>query len=239
MRHPKPKAILITGAGKRIGRTLALTAASRGYGIVAHYHRSIGAILELKNEVEKFSVPFHSIQWNLEKDPLSLISSCRRLPVTLFGLVNNASMFEKGNLLVTSNRRLNRLMQVNVGSPLTLMRDFGHSVQEGFIVNLLDANIDAYHEDFQAYRASKRALRDLTHDLAHQLAPAIRVNAIAPGAVLPSKFTNSQLLRKSGALLDNGGTLEGVASAFGYLLENRSVTGQILHVDGGIHLRQR
>lgn len=232
----KAKAVLVTGAAKRVGRALALACADLGFAVIGHYHRSKDEINSLSLEVKKRGVPFYAVRMDLSRNN-DLLDQCRRLPVQLFGLVNNASVFEKGNFRNLGTKEAQAFFELNALTPLRLMNDFAKQVNQGFIINLLDANSAAFNETFEVYRLSKRFLRDLTLDTALLYAPGIRVNAIAPGAVLPSKFTKGKSLWKKLAPLQTGGSVEEICRAFRYLVENQSVTGQILYVDGGLHLK--
>src|SRR3989339_1895379 len=101
----KPRAILITGSAKRLGRELALESARMGFAVIAHFRTSRSAVLSLGTEVRKLGVPFFPIQADLSKNPDKLIRACVKLPVRLIGLVNNASVFEKGDLLQRNEAR--------------------------------------------------------------------------------------------------------------------------------------
>lgn len=233
----KPAAILVTGAARRLGREIALACASRGYAVIAH-HRTPGPdVTALNREVRALGAACYPVRAGFPEGAEKLMRECRKLPVTLAGLVNCASIFEKGNPRDSAPAEIRRIFTLNAFVPLYLCREFGRTAQSGLIVNFLDANIDRPNDTFELYRMTKRLLRLMTLDLARSLAPKIRVNAIAPGALLPSKFSGRDFHKKIGAPLKTGGTLETLRRAMVYLLESQDVTGQILFVDGGIHLR--
>ncbi|OGJ91631.1 MAG: hypothetical protein A2268_09005 [Candidatus Raymondbacteria bacterium RifOxyA12_full_50_37] len=236
----KPRAILITGSAKRLGRELALESARMGFAVIAHFRTSRSAVLSLGTEVRKLGVPFFPIQADLSKNPDKLIRACVKLPVRLIGLVNNASVFEKGDLLQRNEARGTRreagfwqMFQVNAFAPLILSTSFfkqspaSRLAPRSFIINLLDANIDGFNRNFQLYRISKRLLREFTVECAALFAPKVRVNAIAPGAILPSRFN-----KRPG---QTWGTIAGLLKAFRYLVESEA-TGQIMYCDQGLRL---
>jgi len=235
----KQNAILITGAARRIGRTLALMSAEMGYAVIGHYRSSEKEVRELRRDVEKKGVPFFGVKTDFSKGAGGFMARCLKFPVRIVGLVNNASIFEKGNFQDLARDEYLNLLTVNTFAPLELMNDFARRVKEGFVVNLLDANVFTFNENFEVYRMSKRFLEDITLDLALLYAPKIRVNAIAPGAVLPSKFSKGKEPWKAIAPLKTGGAIEDVGRAFRYLVESKSATGQIIYVDGGLHLRKQ
>lgn len=234
-----PQAVLVTGAGKRIGRALSLALAARGMAVIGHYRSSPAAIKSLGREVERLGARFFSLKWDLAKNPEGLIDRCLRFPVSLGGIINNASVFEKGNLLDLDMKGVRRILDINAFSPLSLARAFYRKSGRGFIVNLLDANIRSHNRNFQVYRLSKRLLTEFTLECAALFAPRVRVNAIAPGAVLPSRFDSAQkaAAKAASAPMGSGGSVEGVVAALEYLLDNPGVTGQVLYADGGIHLK--
>ncbi|MBL8024989.1 MAG: SDR family oxidoreductase [Fibrobacteres bacterium] len=231
------KTVLVTGAARRIGRTVSIACAEAGYGVIAHYNKSAREIAALGKEIRDLGLPFYAVKHDLSVNTSGLLARCLKLNDNIAGIINNASVFEKC-ALTDSVSDCRRILQINAFSPLALIRDFANHCKKGFVINLLDANIDAPHKEFQVYRLSKRMLREITMETAFSLAPAIRVNGISPGAVLPSQFSvkDGKPLPPDAPMV-NGGTLQEISNAVKYLLENSNVTGQILYVDGGMHLR--
>ena len=235
MTKKEHKTVLVTGAARRVGRAIAIECATNGYGVIAHYGKSREEIRSLEKEVKELGVPFYAIKQDLSVNPEKLIQQCVKLDRNLYGVINNASIFEKCNLMDNTTES-KRIFQINTLSPLAIIRDFASFCKKGFIINLLDANIDTPHSEFQVYRLSKRMLREITLEMAYLLAPEIRVNGIAPGAVLPSKFSGSGKAKPIPAPMQNGGSVEDVTVAVRYLINNSNITGQILYADGGMHL---
>ncbi|MFH0920100.1 MAG: SDR family NAD(P)-dependent oxidoreductase [Fibrobacterota bacterium] len=234
----KRKAILITGALRRLGRELALESARMGFDVVAHYRTSGQEAAVLERDIRALGGTAYFVRHDLARNAEGLLAKCRCLPVTLVGLVNSASVFEKGNFRDLSPAQIQRVFALNVFAPLALTAGFAAEARTGMVINLLDANIDRFSANFQAYRASKRLLRDMTRECALLFAPRVRVNAIAPGALLPSRRGRRQFdaVRKR-TPLGTGGSLADFRAAFRYLLGQDSVTGQVLQVDGGLHLQ--
>jgi len=219
----KKKAIIITGAGRRVGRTLALHCAQKGFAVIAHYHASAGPITTLKKAVKKIGQPFFSIQADLSKDTKTFIPRCLRFPTQIFGLVNNASVFEKGNLLNTSPEAALKQLQVNAITPLLLSQSFAKHIKKGVIINFLDAAMEIPNAAFQIYRLSKKIFGEITADCARLFAPEIRVNAIAPGALLPSKFDTAKTFKEKQkrAPLKGSTSQQSLIAAFNYLLSEK------------------
>jgi NAD(P)-dependent dehydrogenase (short-subunit alcohol dehydrogenase family) len=163
-------------------------------------------------------------------------------PVTL--LVNNASIFEKDTIGALDRAQWDRQFAVNLAAPVFLAEAFARALPagaEGNIVNLLDQRVWHPTPAYFSYQLTKSALAVATETLAQALAPRIRVNGIAPGPVLPSAHANpdaftrqvaSLPLQRQPELADFGRTVR-------YLVENRSITGQIIALDGGQHLAWR
>lgn len=226
------EAVLITGASKRIGLALATECLAMGFSAVIHYRTSAEpAQTEFKEREDVFF-----LQQELCELPQRLIERAGELPVTLRGLINNASVFTEGNL--ADSDHFEQIISTNVTVPVKLAGCFAQKVTEGWIVNITDAHIEGINRRYQNYRISKKLLNDITLQMAHLFAPAIRVNAIAPGAILPAaQETHSEFqaltekipLKRSGSVDDLRGTLR-------FLVENEYVTGEIIRVDGGWHL---
>jgi pteridine reductase len=235
------KSILITGAAHRIGRHAALVLASSGANIVIHYGQSEAAALEVISDVEALGVKAWALQANLE-DPqaaVALIDQAWELS-PLYGLINNASIFESLTLQKTTIDDWQRHMYINLTAPFLLSQNFARRItpgDRGRIVNMNDWRALRPGADHLPYTISKAALSALTKSLAQALAPNITVNELALGAILPPS---------DGAaipgLLDTipagrWAELEEVGQALLFLLDGPDyITGETLHLDGGRHL---
>ena len=214
----KPEAVLVTGAARRIGRALSVFLSEKGYAIIGHYHASAREAHSLAEEIRGRGGLFYPLQWDLAASPEGLIGKCLRFPVRLAGLINNASVFEKGSFLSLRRKEWMGMLQVNVFSPIVLCAEFHRKAGKGFIINLLDANAGPFNRDFQIYRMGKRLLAEMTLECARLFAPGIRVYGIAPGAVLPSKFNRGK----------TAGSVDEVVKACARLIGGPAVTGRIL-----------
>jgi NAD(P)-dependent dehydrogenase (short-subunit alcohol dehydrogenase family) len=231
----KPKAILITGANQRLGFEFAKEALRLGYAVIIHYHsRKEPALSWLKRHPE-FQKRAWFIQADLQELPQELLHGATELPVRLEGLVNNASVFTKGDL--NDFDHFQSVLQINCFAALQLATAFGRGVKKGWIINITDAHIGSPNRSFQNYRISKELLSILTRQLAYLLAPSIRVNAIAPGAMLAARGREKDFaLLPSHIPLQRTGSPLSLTQAFDYLVRNEYVTGETLHVDGGWHV---
>jgi NAD(P)-dependent dehydrogenase (short-subunit alcohol dehydrogenase family) len=230
-----PRAALITGAGRRIGRAIALALARAGYSVVLHAHRS-------RAEAEKLAA---EIVGNLtDADAVrGLIPAAAAFgPLTL--LVNNASQFDEDEIGSLERGRFERTLAVNLTAPVFLAQAFAAQAPErtdASIVNIVDQRVLKPTPRFFSYTLSKSALHSATITLAQALAPKLRVNAVAPGPTLASpRQTDAQFAAQAAAVpLQRGPTPEDIAAAVLYLATARSVTGTVIAVDGGQHMAWR
>ncbi len=180
--------VLITGGSKRIGRAVTEHLARKGWNVIIHYNHSAEAAIALVQDLiaEYPKQLFSSVTANLANshEVLSLIPEIveKRGPFDL--LVNNASVFDKGKFMETSEELFDSQMNVNLKAPFFLMRDFAKYCKKGNIINFVDTRITNNKSEYAAYSLSKKALWESTKMAALELAPEIRVNAIAPGVTL-------------------------------------------------------
>lgn len=230
---------LITGGAKRIGREIALALAHRGFNIALHYNTSKNEAEVLASEIESTGMKCVLFQADFlnQVESESLIKNVICTFPDLELLINNASAFEKSSLRDTSPDLFHRQFQINLNTPYFLLRDFSNSCQ-GHVINILDSRIDNNDHEYCAYTLSKKCLRDLTLIAAKELAPQIRVNAIAPGLILPPLGETEVYLEKSAKSvpMKKKGQIEDILRAVEFLLDQPYVTGQIIYVDGGRHL---
>ena len=225
------KVALVTGGAVRIGRAICEALAAEGVRVIVHYRSSKKEALVLANELGG-----KAVQSDLDSE-----STCERLiaragPIDI--LVNSAAVFHKDSLETIKARKLTDDFWPNLFVPMLLTRAFARQVRKGAVVNLLDRRIASLDASCVPYVLSKKALADFTRIAALDLAPRIRVNGVAPGAVLPPPGKGMKYLHdKAGPVpLKRQVTPREVADAVLYLLHSDSVTGQIICVDGGQHL---
>jgi pteridine reductase len=228
---------LVTGAADRLGKVFALALAREGYDIHVHYHRSADAALQTQTEIESLGRGATLVQADLT-DPTHisrLLAGVESLDV----LVNSAALMPGGRVDLLSIENWDTSLDLNLRAPFLLSREASKKMSAGgLIVNITDVGAQKAWSRYPSYTVSKAALESLTRILARALAPQIRVNAIAPGFVLPSDIVPSEewdrLIRR--VPLQRPARTEEIASALVFLLHNQYLTGQTIVVDGGYSL---
>lgn len=229
------KTVLVTGAAKRVGREIALEFARRGSDILVHYRGSLKEAEGTAAEIRKTGRKADLVQANLSSvaDIERLAKSLKSLDI----LVNSASAFFKTPLESASEKDWDELLSSNLKGPFFLSARLAPALAErgGTIVNIVDWSAFRPYREYSAYCASKGGLVTLTKALARDLAPRVRVNAVAPGPVLQPPDMDDTEAKAVAALtaLGRWGTPQDVARAVAFLAENDYVNGQILVVDGG------
>jgi pteridine reductase len=242
MANLRNKTALVTGAGRRIGRELCLALAKEGVNLVLHYRSAADEVQELATTLAERGVETWLEQADFEEpgEYGTLIERAMTQAGGLDILINSAAIFPPGGLGDMTLADINRAMEVNAWVPLVLSRDFARLAERGKIVNLLDTRIEGYDWNHGAYILSKQALALLTRMTALAFAPAVTVNAIAPGLILPPPGKDPDYLKelaKTVPLLRHGSPRD-IADAAVYLLGSEFLTGQVIHVDGGRHLME-
>jgi pteridine reductase len=237
-----PYLALVTGAGHRLGRAIALELGQLGYAIGLHYHASKKEAVATRDELEKMGVPAFLLQANLtDKDQvIGLFENLREIPFSLRVLVNSAGVMTRGTVKTLSIEEWDQTLDLNLRAPWLCSKLAAEEMGEngGVIINISDSGAQRPWKNFAAYSISKTALEALTRILAKTLAPSIRVNAIAPGLILPSPDMAVEDWDKlvTRLPLKRSGSLEVITDAVKFLLENEYITGHILVVDGGYQL---
>ena len=245
-----PRTVLVTGAAKRLGRSIALTLAAGGWQVAVHYRSSeqdaidtVAACAQLTSASAHFDADF--------EDEAAVRALLPRV-VAHFGrvdaVVNSASLFEHDNAATFGFTVLEKHLRSNTAAPVLLAQALhqhvadrvaaGEADAQGAVVNLLDQKLWNQNPDFMSYTLSKAALEAAGTMLAIALAPRVRVVGVAPGLTLTSHLLSDEKFVELHALspLGRSSTAEDVASAVKFALENRSITGTTLLVDGGQHL---
>ncbi len=235
---------LVTGAARRIGRTLSLALADAGFDVAVHYRTSKAEAEAVVAEVEARGRRAVALQADLavEGKATGLVERAAHAlgPLTL--LVNNASVFREDSFASMTRDSWDAHMETNLRSPLALAQAFALQAPDGAcIVNLLDQRVWKPNPQFFSYALSKAALWAATRTLAQALAPRIRVNAVGPGPTLPSihQAPEDFAAEAANVPLRRRATPEEIARAVLYLVDAPSVTGQMIAVDGGQHLAWR
>ena len=246
----RPRTVLVTGAARRLGRSIALALAAGGWQVAVHYRSSqqdaidtVAACASLAMASAHFDADF--------EDEASVRTLLPRV-IEHFGgvdaVVNSASLFEHDNAQSFGFAALEKHLRSNTVSPIVLAQALHQHLQDrvaageadaqGAVVNLLDQKLWNQNPDFLSYTLSKAALEAAGTMLALALAPRVRVVGVAPGLTLTSHLLSDEKFQQLHALspLGRSSTADDVAATVRFALENRSITGTTLLVDGGQHL---
>ncbi len=247
------KRALVTGAGIRLGRAMALYLARRGYDVAVHYASSEKDANEVVAQIQAMGQQAVALQANLlnEREVQPLIGrAVDGLGGAIDCLVNNASIFEYDTLQTATRESWDRHIGSNLRAPFVLTQCFaaqapkatldenGEPLSSALVVNMLDQRVRKLTPEFMTYTIAKMGLWAFTQTAAQALAPDIRVNAIGPGPTLrgarqsEDHFSN----QRANVPLGRGAHPEDVTAALGYFLDAPAVTGQLLCVDGGQNL---
>ena len=237
-------AILITGAGARIGRILTEGLAKDGWAVGIHYNRSRSSAEALAGELRSNGHEAAAIGANLAiPDELnSLVGrAANALGRPLTALINNASTFDPDAASGVSRGLFDHHMNINLFAPISLARDFAAQLPAGTtgaIINMIDQRVLRPDPEFFTYALSKASLHWATKTMAQSFAPNIRVNAIGPGPTLQSEHQSPAEFSQeaSSTPLGIGSPPRQILGGVRYLLAAQAVTGQMIAIDGGQHL---
>ncbi|MCC5973212.1 MAG: SDR family oxidoreductase [Rubellimicrobium sp.] len=244
---------LVTGAGARLGRAIALHLGARGFDVAVHYATSRAGAEEVVAELRAMGRRAEALQADLlvEAETQTLVPrAVAALGGPLTVLVNNASIFEHDDIRTATRESWDRHIESNLRAPFVLTQAFaeqvpaalpddaGEPLAQGLIVNMIDQRINKLTPQFMSYTIAKMGLWALTRTAAQGLAPHVRVNAIGPGPTLQGTRQSAAHFRaqREATLLGRGAGPSDVTAALGYFLDAPGVTGQIICTDGGQHL---
>jgi len=236
------KTVFITGAAKRIGKEIALSFKEMGWNIIIHYNSSEEDALNLAKEINNTNKNSAiTVQGNLDvqKDVNGIIKEVLNAFPSVDLLINNASTFYPTPIDDISEEHWKKLVGSNLKGPLFLIQGLKQKLKEskGSIINITDTNLSKGVANYSIYSAAKAGLESITKGLARELAPEIKVNAIAPGAMLEPPDVTWTEEQKSKVIesipLKRMGSEKDIAEAVKFLAQSRYITGQIIKVDGG------
>lgn len=238
-----PRAALVTGAARRIGRALALRLAGDGFDIALHHGSSTEEAQATAREIRGLGRRCALLRADLAEpaEVETVVPGAVAALGPLGVLVNNASIFELDRIGTLTPSSWRRHMAINLDAPTFLCQGFVRQLPagaEGLIVNLLDERIFNPTPNYLSYTASRYGLWGVTQVLARELAPRIRVNAIGPGPALPAAgATEADFAALCAKMpLRRGTDPEELADALAFILRARSMTGQMITLDGGQQL---
>lgn len=228
---------IITGSAKRIGRHLAICLAQEGVNLALHYNSSEKEAKELEEILKNYPIKTTLIKQDLnvtnagEKIFKSAIDMLGKIDI----LINNASIFPEHSIKKFSHEDLITSLNIHAWAPLQLARCLHSQCKKGIIINILDTRLWDYDPKHASYYLGKQLLRHITRILAVEFAPEIRVNAVAPGLILPPPGETEEYLKKMSKTnpLQTFGDENDVSDAVIFLLKAKFVTGQVIFVDGG------
>lgn len=235
------KLAVVTGAAIRLGKAIALGLAEKGYAIGLHYHHSQAAAEQTAAEIEKLGAPVLRLPADLskEKQIKDLFRRIEESGYLLKVLVNSAAEMQRSDLLELSVKEWDYTMALNLRAPWLCARYAARLMeQDGVIINISDSGTRKVWLGYPSYLVSKAGLEALTRQLARRLGPRIRVNAIAPGLLLPAEnFPQQEWHRLVSRIpMQQAGKVEELVKAVLFLVESLYITGEILVVDGGYAL---
>lgn len=239
-----PRAALVTGAARRVGRAIALALASRGFSIALHCRDSRDDAEQTEADIRALGVNCVILQADLgrESETTQLIPDAVAALGPLGVLVNNASVFERDEVADATRASWDAHIEANLRAPFVLMQAFARQLPadaQGLVVNMLDQRVWSLTPHFVSYTVSKAALWTLTQTMALALAPRIRVNGIGPGPTVPSpRQSQAQFDSQCASVpLKHGSSPAEIGAAVLAMLDLPSMTGQMIALDGGQHLQ--
>ena len=244
---------LVTGAGKRLGRAMALHLAQAGWDVAVHYASSADSAEAVVEEITAMGRKAVALQADLlQEDACQALvpRAVAALGGPLTCLINNASIFEADDISSGDRQSWDRAIGSNLRAPVVLTQRFadqapaaardaaGEPVATSLVVNMLDQRVRKLTPYFMSYTIAKMGLWAFTQTSARALAPAIRVNGIGPGPTLQGAHQGADAFaeQRAATLLGRGSNPEDITGALQYLLSADGVTGQLLCTDGGQHL---
>ncbi len=237
---------LVTGAGRRIGRSIALDLASLGWTVGVHYSGSAEEADAVVGEIRTSGGQAQALKADLADAAAveGLIPECVQKLGAPVCLINNAALFLDDRLGTLDVAQWDRQLAVNFRAPVFLAQAFAAHLpanRTGTVVNIIDQRVLRPNPQFFSYSAAKAGLWAVTRTLAQALAPRIRVNAIGPGPTLPNVLQSAaDFATEAGATLLERGTTPGeIAAAIRFILDAPAMTGQMITLDGGQHLAWR
>lgn len=240
MLEESQKIALITGSAVRVGKYITELLAKDGWKIALHYNSSEKEAYNLANKLIDYTdVMLFKADLSFPAIGINLIEQINLSLGKVNLIINNASVYENDNISNLMQSSLEKNFNIHCSSPIFLAQAMlKQGIEEGNIINIIDTDVTKNMKKFFSYSLSKKALFNLTQMLALSLSPGIRVNAIAPGAILFKEGQNKQLFDKfiEESPLKIKPKLSELYNTIQFLINNKSITGQCIFLDGGRHL---
>lgn len=233
---------LITGGARRVGRAIALDLAANGYDVIIHANSSLDEAQTLCEEIKRNGGRAFAVEADLTKmsETTALIDQAAQKAGSVDILINNASVFEDDEISDLDEALWDTHFNVHIKAPAFLSSALAKHLgdKQGLIVNMIDQRVWRLNPKFFTYTLSKSALWTATQTMAQALGPNIRVNAIGPGPTLKNERQSDEDFAKQQAtlILKHGPDLSEFGATIRYLWQTKSITGQMLALDGGQHL---
>lgn len=244
---------LVTGAGDRLGRAMALYLGRRGLDVAVHYNSSADGAGATAREISGMGMRSVALKADLLDEAQTVDlgpAAAEALGGPLTVLVNSASIFDYDTVETATRDSWDRHMESNLRAPFVLTQylaehapepvtdENGEPVAQALVVNMVDQRVRKLTPGFMTYTIAKMGLWAFTRTAAMGLAPRVRVNAIGPGPTLKGARQSERHFanQRAATILRRGANPDDITAALGYFLDAPSVTGQLLCVDGGQHL---
>ena len=244
----KRKSVLVTSGSKRLGKHISKFFVMNDWDLILHYNNSKVEAEETANELSRYSknIKLYQADFTKYNDVENLVEKLLFKEKEWIGLVNNAGLFEYDTGIDFTIEKLNQHMSINFSTPALLIQALFKNITKKYIeksennmvINIIDAKIEGLNPDYYSYTLSKLAMSGLTKMSALSYAPDLRVNAIAPGIILPAENQNDAEFKNSHKknILNSSATIDDLYLALDFLTNSNSVTGHISLLDGGAHL---
>ena len=247
------KAALVTGAGDRLGRAMAVRLGALGYAVAVHYARSEDGAAETVAMIESAGGRAVALQADLvdmDQAETLITRSAGAIGHPLSVLINNASIFEHDTIETATRDSWTRHMGSNLQAPFILTQDFakqapeaimdaaGEPLAQACVINMLDQRVRKLTPEFMTYTIAKMGLWAFTQTAARALTPHVRVNGIGPGPTLKGGCQSAEHFdaQRKATISGRGSNPEDIVGAMEFILKSPALTGQLLCIDGGQHL---
>ncbi|MEO0400177.1 MAG: SDR family oxidoreductase [Pseudomonadota bacterium] len=243
------RAALVTGAGKRLGRAMALALGADGFDVAVHYNTSRKDADDVVASIKSQGGRAAAISADLSDETATaglVDAAAKALGRPLSLLINSASLFENDEIQSMTRASWDAHLNTNLRAPILLSQKFAAQAQseasagrDALIIHLIDQRALKLTPQFFSYTLSKAALHSATKTMAQALAPrGVRVNAIGPGPTLrnPRQSEEDWQAQNAATIMGRGATPDDIVAAMRYLIGATPVTGQMIAVDGGQHL---